>query len=96
MTTGSVLQEAGAWHGFAEGSWRTSIDVADFVRRQPHTLTTVTPPSSAGPTERTSTCGGRLSGDVPRGAGAGHLRRRHAHAGRITSPARATSTRTGS
>ena len=64
MTTGSVLQEAGAWHGFAEGSWRTSIDVADFVRRN-RTPFDGDATFLSGPTERTSIVWGAVSSLFP-------------------------------
>ena len=64
MTTGSVLQEAGAWHGFAEGSWRTSIDVADFVRRN-RTPFDGDATFLSGPTERTNIVWGAVSSLFP-------------------------------
>ena len=64
MTTGSVLQEAGAWHGFAEGDWRTSIDVADFVRRN-RTPFEGDASFLSGPTERTGIVWGAVSSLFP-------------------------------
>ena len=64
MTTGSVLQEAGAWHGFDEGSWRTSIDVADFVRRN-RTPFDGDATFLTGPTERTNIVWGAVSSLFP-------------------------------
>ena len=64
MTTGSVLQEAGAWHGFDEGSWRTSIDVADFVRRN-RTPFDGDATFLSGPTERTNIVWGAVSSLFP-------------------------------
>ena len=64
MTTGSVLQEAGAWHGFAEGGWRTSIDVADFVRRN-RTPFDGDATFLSGPTERTNIVWGAVSSLFP-------------------------------
>jgi formate C-acetyltransferase len=54
MTTGSVLREAGAWGGFADGRWQTSIDVADFVRRN-RTPYEGDATFLSGPTDRTTT-----------------------------------------
>ncbi len=64
MTTGSVLQEAGAWHGFAEGDWRTTIDVADFVRRN-RTPFEGDASFLSGPTERTGIVWGAVSSLFP-------------------------------
>ena len=64
MTTGSVLQEAGAWHGFSEGGWRTSIDVADFVRRN-RTPFDGDATFLTGPTERTNIVWGAVSSLFP-------------------------------
>ena len=64
MTTGSVLQEAGAWHGFDEGDWRTSIDVADFVRRN-RTPFEGDATFLCGPTERTGIVWGAVSSLFP-------------------------------
>ncbi|MDI5939097.1 MULTISPECIES: formate C-acetyltransferase [unclassified Micromonospora] len=52
------------WRGFADGAWRTTIDVADFVRRN-HEPYTGDAGFLAGPTERTLAVWGRLTDMFP-------------------------------
>ena len=64
MTTATASRTSNAWHGFAERDWRTSIDVADFVRRN-RTPFEGDASFLSGPTERTGIVWGAVSALFP-------------------------------